>query len=333
MHVLVTMPFPAELMDKLNAVSPKLQLEQIELRDGRWPENLTTMAEVIYGLRLFPPETQSPALRWIQLHSAGVEHLRETAVWERDVIITNVSGIHAPNVAQYVLAQLLALANRVPKWLRHQAQGEWSKNRWEEFLPVELRGKTLGILGYGSIGREVGRLGKALGMRLLVTKQDGRHTEDTGYILPGTGDPDGRLPDRIYPSEATRSMLAECDFVAVTLPLTTKTYHLLDEEMFKTMKPSSYLINIGRGQLIDEEDLVRALKKGWIAGAGLDVFETEPLPAKSPLWEMENVILTPHISGFTPHYDERAVDLFAENLRRYLEGEPLLNVVNRRLEY
>jgi D-2-hydroxyacid dehydrogenase (NADP+) len=121
--------------------------------------------------------------------------------------------------------------------------------------------------------------------------------------------------------------------VVVTLPLTEKTHHLFDEELLKEMKPNAFLINVGRGSLIDEKALVKALKKGWIAGAGLDVFEEEPLAADSPLWSMENVILTPHISGFTPYYDQRAVDLFAENLRRYLAGEPLLNRVNREVGY
>lgn len=329
----MTMPFPETLLNRLRAVSPSVRVDQLGLRDGRWPDDTTTLAEVIYGLNAFPTESQSPSLRWIQLHSAGVEHLVDTAVWQRDLLLTTSSGIHAPNIAQYVFAQILAFANGVPNWLRHQAKGEWPKNRWQQFLPTELRGQTLGILGYGSLGREVARLAKAFGMTVLVTKGDARHTVDQGYTLAGTGDVDGRLPDRLYPPEATRSMLAECDFVVITLPLTPKTHQLLNEEMFRAMKPTSILVNVGRGSLIQEEHLVKALKKGWIAGAGLDVFETEPLPQKSPLWQMENVILTPHISGFTPHYDDRATDLFAENLRRYLAGEPLFNVVDRKLGY
>ena len=128
-------------------------------------------------------------------------------------------------------------------------------------------------------------------------------------------------------------MLVECDYVVITLPATSKTKHLFNEEIFREMKPSSFLVNVGRGSIINEKDLVKALKKGWIAGAGLDVFETEPLPDSSPLWEQDNIILTPHVSGFTPLYDDRATDLFAENLRRYLAKEPLLNLVNRTLEY
>ncbi len=200
-------------------------------------------------------------------------------------------------------------------------------------MPTELRGQTLGIIGYGSIGRELARLAKAFGMTILVTKRDARQTKDTGYVLPDTGDPDGDLPTRIYPGEATRSMVAQCDYIVNTLPDTAKTHHLFNEEMFRTMKPSAFFINIGRGGTVNEKDLVRALKKGWIGGAGLDVFEEEPLPNESPLWQLDNVILTPHTSGFTSLYDERATDLFAENLRRYLQGKPLLNLVNRETGY
>ena len=128
-------------------------------------------------------------------------------------------------------------------------------------------------------------------------------------------------------------MVTECDYVVITVPLTTKTHHLVNEVMLREMKPSCVLINVGRGAIVNEDDLVKALKKGWIAGAGLDVFETEPLPAESPLWSMDNVILSPHVGGFTPHYDERVTDLFAENLRRYLAGDHLLNQVNRQVEY
>lgn len=332
-QVAMAMPLADELLDVVRAVSPALQIESIELTDGRWPEGLTTTAEILYGLNAFPAAAQSPALRWVQLHSAGVNHIMDTALWEQDLIVTTTSGIHATNMAQYVFAQILAWANRVPGWLAHQAGGTWSQNRWHDFVPVEIRGQTIGILGYGSIGREIARLAKAFGMKVLVTKRDGRHTEDLGYTIPNTGDPTGNLPDRIYPSEATRSLLTECDYVVAVLPLTEKTHHILDEEMFRAMKPTAFFINIGRGGLVNEAHLIKALKKEWIAGAGLDVFEEEPLPDDSPLWQMKNVILTPHVSGFTPDYDRRAMEVFAENIRRYLAGEPLLNVVNRKIGY
>lgn len=332
-HVLVTAPFPPHLLDKIRAVSSDIDLEQITLPENRWPEEKTTSAEIYYALSSVPRPDQAPNLRWVQTHYAGIDALVDTPLWNSDIAITSASGIHAPNMAQYALTQILVWAHRVPKWFKHRQRGEWPKQRWDKFLPDELRGRVLGIVGYGSIGREIARLAKTFGMRVLVTKRDARHPEDRGYALVGAGDPSGDLPDRIYPSEATRSMLAECDYIVVTVPLTAKTRHLFDESMFKEMKSNAYIVNIGRGELIDEKALVKALKRGWIGGAGLDVFETEPLPEDSPLWSMENVVITPHVSGFTSHYDERVVDLFVSNLRRYLAGEPLMNLVDRGVGY
>jgi phosphoglycerate dehydrogenase-like enzyme len=333
-HVLVTAPFSSQLLDRLRAVAPdQIKIEQISLSDSRWPAGKTTRAEIYYAINGVPEPEQAPNLRWVQAHWAGVDHMRDQPIWQSDVQISTASGVHAPNMGQYVFAQLLAWAHRVPNWFAHQHKNEWPKDRWRKFVPDELRGRTLGILGYGSIGREVARLGKAFGMHVLATKRDVRTLKHEGYTPAGTGDPEGVMADRIYPTEATRSMVAECDYVVITMPLTDKTYQLFDELLFKEMKPDSFLVNVGRGAIIKENDLVRALRRGWIGGAGLDVFEVEPLPSDSPLWELDNVILTPHVSGFTPHYDDRAVELFAENLRRYLAGEPLLNLVNREMGY
>lgn len=332
-EVLVTAPFPERLLEKIRSVSPNIELKQLALPDDQWPEDRQTTAEVLYAISAIPRPKQAPNLRWVQAHFAGIDQLRNHAVWDSDVVITTASGVHAPVIAQYVMAQILAWAHRIPRWLKYQGQSEWPQKRWDKFLPDELRGKTMGIAGYGSLGREIARLARAFGMEVLATKRDARRLEDNNFTLPDTGDPKGELPARIYPGEATRSMIAECDYVVITLPLTEKTHHLFDETMFRAMRENAFLVNVGRGAVVKESDLVRALKKGWIAGAGLDVFETEPLPADSPLWQMENVIISPHISGFTPHYDERATDLFGENLRRYLSGKPLLNVVERDFGY
>jgi phosphoglycerate dehydrogenase-like enzyme len=332
-EVLVAAGFSDELMQKIRAVSPDLEVKQMKVDGGKLPQGEQFTAEIMYVTAGVPHPQQAPNLRWVQTYSAGVDRLHDEPLWESDVVITNSSGIHAPNIAQYVMAQMLAWAHRVPRWLRLQANGQWHERRSQLLMPEELRDKTLGIAGYGSIGREIARLARAFGMEVLATKRDARQLEDTNYNIPDTGDPEGVLPARIYPGEATRSMVAECDYVVITLPLTEMTHHLFDEEMFRAMRTHAFLVNIGRGPVVKESDLVRALKKGWIAGAGLDVFEKEPLPADSPLWELDNVILSPHISGHTPHYDTRAVDLFCENLQRYLSGKPLLNVVNREFGY
>ncbi|HOM67974.1 MAG TPA: NAD(P)-dependent oxidoreductase, partial [Brevefilum fermentans] len=150
-----------------------------------------------------------------------------------------------------------------------------------------------------------------------------------GYIKPGMGDPEGEFFDRLYPIEAMHSFLSECDFVVVALPLTQKTRHILNAHAFEVMKPSPYLINVGRGGLIDEPALIHAIKSKQIAGAALDVFEQEPLPAESPLWDLENVIISPHVSGLSHHLPQETLDLFVENLKRYLEDLPLYNLVDQ----
>ncbi len=335
-HILGTLRFSEDLLDSLRAVSPRVQVSQQTCHNAQ--EVAAALAdhpatEVLYTFHLPDNALElAPRLRWVQLHSAGADHLLGRPIMASDLLITTSSGIHATPIAEYVFASILAYRWRVPHWTACQRQARWPSGRWELYARPELRGSTLGILGYGSIGREVGRLGRAFGMRVLALRRSAGRAEQ-GYTVPGTGDPDGTIPERFYPPEALHEMLAECDYVVVALPLTPDTHHLIAEAELRAMKPSAYLVNIARGAIVDEAALVRALREGWIGGAGLDVFEQEPLPADSPLWTLENVLLSPHVAGFTPHYDRRAAALFAENLRRYLAGEPLLNLVDRARGY
>lgn len=333
-HVLVTAPFPDHLINKIKSVSNKLQVEQIKLPNRKWPEGATTEAEIYYALNDIPPPQAAPNLRWVQCHYAGIDSLVNHPIWDSGVVITSASGIHSTIIAQYVFTQILFWAGRVPTWIEKQSLSNWSKNRWDDYLPSALRDQTIGILGYGSIGREIARIAKTgFGMQVLATKFDAKRLEDDGFILPGSGDPSGEMVDRIYPWAATKSMVTECDYVIVTVPLTADTRNMVDEGLLRAMKPTGVLINIARGEIVNQGDLIKALNRNWIGAAGLDVFETEPLPADSPLWKMKNVLITPHISGFNPNYDDLVTDVFVENLRRYLAGEPLLNVVNRERGY
>jgi phosphoglycerate dehydrogenase-like enzyme len=249
-----------------------------------------------------------------------------------DVTITTASGIHATPIAEYVMASILAHRWRVPLWTRCQRDAEWPSGRWDLYALPELRGGTLGIVGYGSIGREVGRLGRAFGMEVLAVRRSTGRAEQ-GYAVVDTGDPQGEAPERFYPPAEFHEMLAECDYVVVALPLTPTTFHYIGEAELRAMKSTAYLVNISRGAVVDEAVLIQALQEGWIAGAGLDVFEQEPLPADSPLWNLENALISPHVAGFTPRYDERAVALFAQNLARYTADEPLLNMVDKTRGY
>lgn len=335
-HVLCTLRFTDAQLDHLRSVSDRYEITQQTCRDaGEVAEALADhrQTEVLYTFHV-PAQAQelAPGLRWIQLHSAGADHVLGQPIMDSDVAITTTSGIHATPIAEYVFASILAHRWRVPLWTHCQREHRWPEGRWQLFARPELRESTLGIIGYGSIGREVGRLGRAFGMRVLALRRSQGRAEK-GYAVEATGDPEGTSPHHLYPPEALLEMLGECDYVVVALPLTEATQHFIGEAELRAMRPTATLINIARGPIVDEAALVRALQGGWIAGAGLDVFEQEPLPEDSPLWELENALLSPHVAGFTPRYDERAAVLFAQNLARYLVGDPLLNLVNKERGY
>ncbi len=244
--------------------------------------------------------------------------------------------MHAATVAEYAVTMLLALAHRVPRMVEWQARGGWppDEQRWSLFVPAEVRGATLGIIGYGSIGRELARIAKsAFAMRVLACKRDPSRRADDGYCLPDTGDPEGALPDEWLGHAQLDSSLARSDAVVLCAPLTAETRGMIGAEALARMKRSALFINVGRGASADEAALALALRERRIAGAAVDVFAPEPPPAGHPLYGLENVILSPHVSGFLPSYDEKCSVLFAENLRRYLAGEPLLNLVDRARGY
>jgi phosphoglycerate dehydrogenase-like enzyme len=334
-EVLITLPFPDELMKEITDVSPRIQLEKIvarkadEISDEVWKR-----VEVLYTNRVLPKPEQAPRLRWIQFHWAGLDHaLVEPIVHREGIIVTSMSGASASQIAEHAVMMMLALGHHLPEVFSHQKRSEWPSGRWELFNPHELRGSTVGIIGYGSVGRQIARVLQTFGAKVLATKRDIRHPEDTGYTQEGLGDPDGDLVNRLYPPQALRSMLKECDFVVVALPRTTATRSLIGAEELAAFKPGAYLVDISRGEIVDHNALIPLLREHKIAGAALDVYPVEPLPADSPLWKLPNVILSPHIAGFSPHYDARAVELFAQNLHRYLEELPLYNHLDLTLEY
>jgi phosphoglycerate dehydrogenase-like enzyme len=325
--VLTQAPMPEHSLAKLRAISPRLSVEQrtaesLEELGDVWKE-----VEVLYTTGLAPLPEVAPRLRWVQGHFAGVDQLLGHPLL-RSVILTTSSGIHAPAMAEYILLMVLAFAHHLPRMIEHQGRAAWPQQRWALFVPQELRDATIGIVGYGSIGRETARLARAFGMRVLASKRHVDQLADDGWRLPNAGDAAGENVDRLFAPDQLHAMLAECDYVAIAAPLTSETRGLLGAAEFRAMKREAVVINVARGGVIDEAALIDALRARVIGGAALDVFEQEPLPADSPLWHLPNVILSPHVSGFTPHYDERAMQLFAENLRRYAAGESLLNVVD-----
>jgi phosphoglycerate dehydrogenase-like enzyme len=333
LNVLVAVRFDDTLIEKLQAVSPQIDITvRRPDEDGHLGDDLDQF-EVLYTANALPDPESAPNLRWVQGHWAGVDAYINHQLFDGDVELCTTSGIHAINVAEYALSLIMAFARRIPLIIDHQRRIEWPSGRFQLFAPDELLGATLGIVGYGSIGRHLARLGKGIGMQVLAIKRNAMDLADHGYVQEGVGDPEGDMPDRIYPPQALHSFLGECDYVALLLPLTRETQHLIDAETLRAMKPNAVLINLARGGIVDTEALREALNEGVIAGAALDVFEQEPLSELSPLWETPNLVLSPHIAGFTSHYDERATDIFAENLRRYLDGEPLVNRVDKQLGY
>ncbi len=326
LEVLITVPFPEELVDELRKVSPRLN---VTARTFKKPEDLPAevwkRTQVLYAARQLPDAKLVPNLKWFQSHFVGIESELGSGIFEKpELLITTMSGA-APQVAEYAVTMMLALGHRLLDLMQNQREGGWPERRWERFEPLELRGSTVGLLGYGSIGREIARLLQPFGVTVLAAKRDVMHPQDTGFQLEGIGDPEGRFFTRLYPIEARRSMLSECDFVVSTLPNTPETLGLIGWQELAALKPSAFLVDVGRGGVIDPGALYEALKKKTLAGAALDVFSEEPLPQDSPFWSLPNVIISPHIAWASPQYRHRAIKLFAENLRRYLAGEPLYN--------
>jgi phosphoglycerate dehydrogenase-like enzyme len=334
-EVLITLAFTEEQMKQISDVSSRLAIEKIVVRKAEEiSDEVWKRVEVLYTNRVLPKPELAPNLRWIQFHWAGLDHALEEPILRREGMnITSMSGASAPQMAEHAVMMMLALGHHMPDIFAHQKRAEWPSGRWELFTPHELRGSTVGIVGYGSIGRQIARLLQVFGATVLATKRDVLHPEDNSYTMEGLGDPNGDLVNRLYPPQALCSMLKECDYVVVTLPRTTATRGMLGAQELAAFKPNAFLVDISRGEIVDHNVLIPLLREHKIAGAALDVYPVEPLPADSPLWKLPNVILTPHIAGFSPHYDERAVDLFIQNLQRYLEELPLYNRLDLKLEY
>jgi phosphoglycerate dehydrogenase-like enzyme len=259
----------------------------------------------------------APVLKWLQLTSAGVDSLIDHEVVRTPgVTVTTASGVHATTISEYIIGAMISFAKNFPKALRSQEQ-----RAWQPYWPQELEGATAGIVGFGAIGKRTAELASALRMRVLAMRRScPRRMSGEEAGAPAV--------DEMFPPADLHAFLAECDYVVLALPLTDESTGMIGEAELAAMKPNAVIVNIARGRVIDQDALIRALREGRVAGAALDVTTPEPLPADHELWDVPNVMITPHISGGTPRYMERAVDLFCDNLRRYVDGEPLRNVVD-----
>lgn len=329
-HVLVSHAFKPAQLKQLEGVSPRLRIIPTNAaRAEEVPAETWDKTEVLYTDRLLPAPDQAPNLKWVQFHYAGLDRFLTDPVFTIPGLqVSTLSGAAAPQMAEHVLMMILALTRHLPTVFELQKQKDWPRDRYERLRPLELRDATVGIVGYGSIGREAARLLQACGATILAVKQNAKQPADQGYMPEGQGDPSGDLATRIYPPQAIRSMLRECDAVVVCAPLTPATKGLLNASTLEACKPGAYLVDVSRGGIVDHAAVLKALQSGALGGAALDVFPEEPLPPKSPLWEAPNLIITPHISGNSRHYDQRAADLFSENLLRYVSGLPLFNTID-----
>jgi phosphoglycerate dehydrogenase-like enzyme len=289
-------------------------------------------AEVVIAWSLNGEQVKAaPHLRWIHSTAAGIHQLLIPGIVNTGrITITNARSVHGPVVAEHVLGLMFALAKRLPTALRMQQRHEWGQEAMTRQEPPlrELRDATLGIVGVGSIGGQVAGIASAMGMRVIAV----RANPMKGVDWVAANDP-LRAQHRVYAPKDMNRMLKESDFVVISAPVTSSTTKLIDAQALAAMKKDAYLINVARGALVNETALIEALRERKIGGVALDVFEHEPLPADSPLWDMDNVIITPHQAGISHKLWERQYKLFSENLRRYEMGAPLLGVVDKRAGY
>lgn len=309
-------------------LSPELQ-EQIQQIIPDWRmivsseppdyEPYLDQADIIAGFirkeLLLDLLTRDTPLRWIHAWSAGVNDLPMEKISRRGIILTNSSGVHANPISETILAMMLTLSRSIQIHIRNQTQWYWQS----DVQVAEMHGKTLGILGVGAIGAETARIARAFRMKILGMRRSGEPLPDV---------------DVMYDTSGLSDLLKASDYVVNILPSTAETRHLMSTEQFACMKPGAFYISVGRGETTDTEALLSALKNGKIAGAGLDVFEQEPLPEDHELWSLPQVIITPHNAGINNRYDERVLDILLPNLRDFAAGrQPALNVVDPVLFY
>ena len=338
---------------RLQAAFPDLDVLQLPSYDRLSAE--IPDADVFVGWSLRPEQFRAAAsLRWIHATAAGVGQLLHPDVVASSVLLTNSRNVQGPVVAEHVIALIFALAKRLADALRHQARHEWAQNAmWDTFpRPREVAGATLGLVGFGSIGRETARRALALGMRVLAVREHPQFGAAAGRDLAPPAFTTGADLDALNLTQDNSALrqfgnsaiqvlgfdqldtvLAQSDFLVLAAPLTPRTERLLDASRLARLRPTAYLINVSRGALIDEPALVAALRDRRLAGAALDVFATEPLPPDSPLLDLPTALVTPHIAALVDGLWERHYDLLVLNLRRFLAGLSLLNLVDKHKGY
>lgn len=332
LHVLVTVDFPESFLEEVRAVDARVVVHHhpVTLDGAGAPAAVLAQAEVMYTSDVLPGRPAARALRWVQLDTSGIDHVRPSALWDTDVVITTLGGVSPAPLAEWVLMMVLAHAHHLRETERLAAQRQWPsrEDRWKLLMPRDLRRSTMGIVGYGRIGREVARLARSFGMEVLAVRR-GRGA--------AAANPCGELSDvegvSAVDVDRLASVLARSDYVVLTVPLTPETLGLIGARELDMMKSGAVLVNASRGGVVDESALLDALDRGHVDLAASDVFVHEPLPLDHPLWSHPRSVVTPHVAGFAPDYLDVVSTLFTQNLRRYLDELPLLNVADRQRGY
>jgi len=313
---------PAWLGERIHCEFPQVEVEQ--RNSYKDVEEHIRDAEIFFGWSLRGEQVlAAKKLRWIHSTAAAVHQLMSPELRASDIIVTNARSVHGPVVAEHTIALMFALAKCLPSAVRYQQQRVWAQEQisYQHPHPTELAGSTLGLIGFGAIGSEVARSAVALGMRVLVVRQ---HPDRESGIKPEI---------KSFGPDLLDEVISQSDFLVLAAPHTEVTRRLINAERLARMKPTAYIINVARGALIDEAALTDALRHHRIGGAALDVFDHEPLPAGSPLWELDNLLITPHTAATSDKMWERHYALIKENLRRYFAGEPLLGLVDKQVGY
>jgi phosphoglycerate dehydrogenase-like enzyme len=312
---------PPWFAERLRSEFPEVEVAQLNSYDN--VEQHIADVEILFGISLRPEQfLAAKKLRWIHSQAAAVHQLMFPELVNSDVIITNARDVHGPVVAEQVIAMMFALAKRIPAAVRFQQKHVWGQDALSSgrSRTRELAGATLGLVGLGSIGRNVAKYASALGMRVIAVREH-PDKEKPQYV------------NAVLTKSKLQELLAQSDYVVLSAPITPETTGMIGRQQLATMKPEAFLLNVGRGPLIDEAALADVLREHKIGGAALDVFSQEPLPPDSPLWDLEDLLITPHTAGISERMWDRHYVLFSDNLRRYLSSQPLLGLVDKRRGY
>lgn len=324
--ILIDMRTRPDLLQRLQAAGPvSVQLLEPEERRRELPPEILRDQHILFCT--IPPKNLDAmkALELIQITTVGYTPLVKLGLPERGIRVCNARGVYDTNIAEWNITMMVNLARDMRGMIRCQEHGIWDQHNPR--FQSEIRGSVVGLWGYGGIGRETARLAKIMGLGVHVLARRGIQPRTNIYQVAGTGDPDGKLPDRVFTAGQELDFLSGLDFLVLAMPQTAQSTGIMGEKEIRALPRSAFILNPARGPLIQEEALLTALRKGWITGAALDTHYHYPMPADHPLWRFPNVIMTPHISGshFSPHFLDRAWDIFIQNAGRYLAGKPLLN--------